>query len=88
MVQKFQLSATDAIYYAALFYVAQFFLSYIGTGLSDLIGRRPAGILGALIMIVSTLVASTASSFDMFVVFGALMIGMLGWLWGLEAVRN
>jgi MFS transporter, putative metabolite:H+ symporter len=83
MVQKFHLTATDAIFYAALFYVAQFFLSYIGTGLSDVIGRRPAGILGAMIMIVSTLLASTASSFEVFFVFGALMIGMLGWLWGL-----
>ena len=82
MVQKFHLSATDAIYYAVLMYVAQFFLSYIGTGLSDAIGRRPSGILGALIMIVATLVASTANSFEMFFVFGALMIGMLGWLWG------
>ena len=65
-----------------LFYIAQFFLSYVGTGLSDLIGRRPSGILGAILMIISTIVASTATSFYLFFVFGALMIGMLGWLWG------
>jgi putative MFS transporter len=82
MVRKFQVSPADAIYYAMLFYIVQFFLSYVGTGLADLIGRRPAGILGALIMIGCTVIASTASTLDTFLVFGALMIGMLGWLWG------
>ncbi len=82
MVQKFHTSPADAIFYAMMFYVVQFFLSYIGTGLSDLIGRRPAGILGALIMIVCTVVASRAEDFQTFLIFGAIMIGMLGWLWG------
>jgi MFS transporter, putative metabolite:H+ symporter len=82
MVQKFDVSPVDAIYYAMLFYIVQFFLSYTGTGLSDLIGRRPTGILGAVIMIICTIVASTGSSLRIFVSFGALMIGMLGWLWG------
>jgi MFS transporter, putative metabolite:H+ symporter len=83
MVQKFHLTLADAIFYAMLFYVVQFFLSYVGTGLSDLIGRRPAGILGALIMIGCTLEAASTPSFDMFLVFGGIMIGMLGWLWGI-----
>ncbi len=82
MVQKFHVSATDAIYYAMIFYIVQFFLAYVGTGLSDLIGRRPAGILGALIMIGCTIVASSTDSFQIFAIFGAIMIGMLGWLWG------
>jgi MFS transporter, putative metabolite:H+ symporter len=82
MVQKFHVSPADAIHYAMLFYIVQFFLSYAGTGLSDLIGRRPAGILGAVTMIICTIVASTASSLGMFLAFGAIMIGMLGWLWG------
>ncbi|HEY7248145.1 MAG TPA: MFS transporter [Xanthobacteraceae bacterium] len=83
MVQKFHLTLADAIYYAMLFYIVQFFLAYAGTGLSDLIGRRPAGILGALIMIGCTIVASTTDSFTTFAIFGAVMIGMLGWLWGI-----
>jgi putative MFS transporter len=58
-------------------------LSFIGTGLSDLIGRRPAGIVGALIMIACTIMASTADSLNVFLVYGALMVGMLGWLWGI-----
>lgn len=83
MVKKFDVSATDAVFYAMMFYVAQFFLSLIGTALSDAIGRRPAGILGALIMIGCTVLASTAATLNGFLVFGALMVGMLGWLWGI-----
>jgi putative MFS transporter len=84
MVQKFKLTPTDAIFWAVMFYVVQFFLSYVGTGLSDAIGRRPAGILGAVIMIVCTVIASTTSSLQTFLVFGAVMVGMLGWLWGVS----
>ncbi len=82
MVQKFHVSPAQAIYYAVLFYVVQFFLSYVGTGLSDLVGRRPSGILAAVIMIGCTIAASTASTLDSFLVWGGIMIGMLGWLWG------
>jgi MFS transporter, putative metabolite:H+ symporter len=83
LVKKFGVTASTAIFYAMLFYVAQFFLSYIGTMLSDAIGRRVAGILGALIMIGCTIVASTTSSLNTFLLFGGIMVGMLGWLWGI-----
>jgi putative MFS transporter len=82
MVEKFGASATEAIKYAIMFYVTQFFFAYIGTGLADWVGRRPAGILGAVIMIVSTLVAASTDSLSTFLVFGAIMIATLGWLWG------
>lgn len=82
MVQKFHVSPLDAIFYAMTFYIVQFFLSYIGTGLSDLIGRRPAGIIGAVIMMGCTVIASRTEDFNTFLIFGAVMIGMLGWLWG------
>ncbi len=82
MVQKFKVTPADAIFYAMMFYIVQFVLSYVGTGLSDLLGRRPAGILGALIMIGCTIVASQTENFQTFLIFGAIMIGMLGWLWG------
>lgn len=82
MVQKFHVTPIDAIYYAMTFYIVQFFLSYVGTGLSDLIGRRPAGIIGALIMMGCTVIASRTEDFNTFLIFGAIMIGMLGWLWG------
>jgi len=83
MMQKFQVTTAEAVFYAMLFYVAQFFLSFIGTGLSDYIGRRPAGIIGAVIMIVFTILATTADTLPAFLVYGAMMVGMLGWLWGI-----
>ncbi len=83
MIQKFNVTISESIFYAMLFYVAQFFLSFIGTGLSDWIGRRPAGIVGALIMIAGTIMASTADDLPTFLIYGALMVGMLGWLWGI-----
>ncbi len=82
MVTKFHITPTRAIFYALMFYVVQFFLSYVGTALADFVGRRPAGILGAAIMIACTIVASLTPSFTVFLVFGATMVGMLGWLWG------
>ena len=84
MVKKFGVSPTEAIFWAVIFYVVQFFLSYVGTGLSDMIGRRPAGILGAIIMISCTIVASLTPSLTIFLIFGAIMVGMLGWLWGVS----
>lgn len=83
MVQKFGVSQADAIFYAIMFYILQFFMSYIGTGLSELIGRRPAGMLGGVIMIVVTILAANTTNFSTFLIFGALQISMLGWLWGL-----
>lgn len=82
MVTKFHVTPTGAIFYAMMFYVAQFFLSYIGTAFADFVGRRPAGILGAIIMIVCTVGASLTTSLAVFLWFGAAMVGMLGWLWG------
>jgi len=84
MVKKFGVSPEAAIGYAIMFYVVQFFFSYLGTGLSDRFGRRPIGILGALIMITCTVLAATASELGVFLVFGAIQIAMLGWLWGVS----
>jgi putative MFS transporter len=84
MVKKFGVSPQTAIGYAIMFYVAQFFFSYLGTGLSDRVGRRPAGILGAIIMMSTTVLAATASDLGVFLVFGAIEIAMLGWLWGVS----
>jgi putative MFS transporter len=82
MVDKFGASPTEAIKYAIMFYVGQFFFSYVGTGLADWVGRRPAGIAGAVLMIASTILAATADSLPTFLAFGTVMIATLGWLWG------
>jgi len=83
MVEKFGASLNEAIGYAIMFYVVQFFFSYLGAGLSDWIGRRPAGIIGALLMMTVTILAATANSLPVFLIFGAIMIAMLGWLWAI-----
>lgn len=81
MVDKFHVSATGAIKYALLFYVAQFLFCYIGTFLADFWGRRQSAILGAVIMMVSTALGATAASLGSYLVFGGISIAMLGWLW-------
>jgi putative MFS transporter len=83
MVQKFGASAAEAISYALLFYVVQFFMSYIGTGLSDMFGRRPIAITGALLMMAATALGATTDDFGMYLIYGAVTIGLLGWLWGI-----
>lgn len=84
MVQKFDVSATRAIWYAIMFYGVQFCFAYLGTALSDRFGRRPLGIIGACIMITCTVLAATAGTLGVFLVFGAVQIAMLGWLWGVS----
>ena len=83
MVRKFHVSPHDAILYALCFYVLQFFLCYVGAGASDLIGRRPAGIIGAVAMIACTIQASLAPTLREFLIFGGIMIGLIGWLWSI-----
>ncbi len=83
MVRKFHVSAQDAIRYALAFYVVQFVLCYAGPALSDRIGRRPAGMIGAVLMIASTVGASLATNLHDFLLCGGAMIGLLGWLWGI-----
>jgi putative MFS transporter len=55
---------------------------YVGTALADWIGRRPSAILAALIEIASTVLAATSHSLDRYLVFGAIAIATIGWLWG------
>lgn len=83
MIEKFGVSSTQAIMWAMIFYVVQFCFCYIGTGLSDLFGRRPAAILGAVLMMVCTMVGATTDSFTTYLVFGGTTIALLGWLWGI-----
>ncbi len=81
LINQYGLSPSRAIVYAIGFYVVQFFFSFLGTGLADWLGRRPIGILGAVIMMIVTVFAATAEELNQFMIWGALMIAMLGWLW-------
>jgi MFS family permease len=75
-------SSTEAIRYALVFLLLQALFVFVGTALADWVGRRPSAILGALIEIASTVLAVTAHSRPQYVVFGAVSIATLGWLWG------
>lgn len=83
IVKRFHQTAREAIFWAIMFYIVQFFLSYAGTILSDRIGRRPAAIGGSVIMIASTVIAAEATSLPLFLVFMGIAVGMLGWIWGI-----
>ncbi len=83
MVQRFGATPAEAIFYAMMFYVVQFVFCYVGAGLADLVGRRPAAIGGALLMIAATILGATTDDFSTYLVYGALTIGLLGWLWAI-----
>ncbi|MFC5997028.1 MFS transporter [Pseudonocardia hispaniensis] len=83
MVQKFGATPTEAIMWAMVFYIVQFVLCYVGAGLADLVGRRPMAILGALMMMICTVLGATTDDFTMYLVYGSLTIGLLGWLWSI-----
>lgn len=82
IVKKFHDSSIDAIRYALVFFLLQAVFVYLGTALADWIGRRPSAILAALIESVSTILAATSDSQSRYLVFGAVSIATLGWLWG------
>ncbi len=82
IVKRFHASPIDAIRYALLFFLLQVVFVYLGTALADWVGRRPSAILAAVIEFFSTILAATSHSLDRYLVFGAIAIATLGWLWG------
>jgi MFS transporter, putative metabolite:H+ symporter len=82
MVKRFHASPIEAIRYALVFFLLQVAFVYLGTALADWIGRRPSAILAALIEFGSTVLAATSHSLDRYLIFGAVAIATLGWLWG------
>jgi putative MFS transporter len=82
MVQSFHASSIQAIRYALVFFLLQAVFVYLGTALADWIGRRPSAIFAAVIEIGSTILAATSDSQSRYLVFGAVSIATLGWLWG------
>jgi putative MFS transporter len=83
MIEKFGVSVAQAIMWAMLFYVVQFVLCYVGSGLADFLGRRPAAIAGAILMMLATVLGATTDEFSMYVIYGGITIGLLGWLWSI-----
>lgn len=83
MVERFGASAAEAIMWAMLFYVVQFVLCYVGSGLADFLGRRPAAIGGAIMMMIATVLGATTDDFSTYLIYGGITIGLLGWLWSI-----
>jgi putative MFS transporter len=82
VVHRFHATTIEAIRYALVFFVLQAVFAYLGTALADWVGRRPSAILAALIEIASTVLAVTSDSRSQYLLFGAVSIATLGWLWG------
>ncbi len=82
IVKKFHASPIDAIRYALVFFLLQVVFAYAGTALADWLGRRPSAILAGLIEIAATILAATSDSLPQYLVYGAIAIATLGWLWG------
>lgn len=82
IVKKFHATSVEAIRYALIFFLLQAVFVFIGTALADWIGRRPSAILAAVIEIASTALGATSDSLSQYLVFGAISIATLGWLWG------
>ncbi|MCV7424032.1 MFS transporter [Mycobacterium yunnanensis] len=82
VVARFHATTIEAIRYALVFFVLQAVFVYLGTALADWVGRRPSAILAALIEIGSTILAVTSDDRSEYLVFGAVSIATLGWLWG------
>ncbi|BBZ74109.1 hypothetical protein MPRS_52020 [Mycobacterium paraseoulense] len=82
IVKRFHASSIDAIRYALVFFLLQVLFVYVGTALADWVGRRPSAILAGVIELISTILAATSHSLDRYLIFGAIAIATLGWLWG------
>ncbi|WAJ46631.1 MFS transporter [Mycobacterium sp. Aquia_216] len=82
IVKRFHASPIEAIRYALVFFLLQVVFVYLGTALADWVGRRPSAILAALIEIASTVLAATSYSLNRYLIFGAIAIATIGWLWG------
>jgi MFS transporter, putative metabolite:H+ symporter len=81
MISTFSLSFRGSLAYTAIFYVAMIAWPFAGALLADRIGRRPAGILGAVVLAAGSLVAFSTHSLAVYVIAQVFGIGMLGWTW-------
>lgn len=81
MISTFNLSFRHSLTLTAVFYVAMIGWPFIGARIADRFGRRPAGILGALIIAAGSLIAFSTHSLSVYVVAQIFGIGALGWTW-------
>jgi putative MFS transporter len=81
MISTFSLSFRGSLAYTAIFYVAMIAWPFVGAVAADRIGRRTAGIAGAVILAAGSLIAFSTHSLAVYVIAQIFGIGMLGWTW-------
>jgi putative MFS transporter len=81
MISTFKLSFRHSLALTAVFYVAMIAWPFVGARIADRFGRRPAGILGAVIIACGSLTAFSTHSLAVYVVAQVFGIGGLGWTW-------
>jgi putative MFS transporter len=81
MISTFKLSFRHSLALTAVFYIAMIAWPFIGARIADRFGRRPAGVLGAVIIAVGSLIAFSTHSLAVYVVAQVFGIGGLGWTW-------
>ncbi|HYZ56555.1 MAG TPA: MFS transporter [Streptosporangiaceae bacterium] len=81
MIGEFKLSFRHSLALTTIFYAAMVAWPFLGARTADRIGRRGAGILGAVIVAAGSLVAFSTHSLAIFVIAQVFGIGALGWTW-------
>jgi putative MFS transporter len=81
MIAEFKLSFRHSLALTTIFYAAMLGWPFVGAFLADRLGRRPAGILGAVVLAAGSLVAFSTHSLPVYVVAQVFGIGCLGWTW-------
>jgi MFS transporter, putative metabolite:H+ symporter len=81
MISTFKLSFRHSLALTAVFYVAMIAWPYVGARLADRFGRRPSGILGAVVLAAGSLVAFSTHSLLIYIIAQVFGIGCLGWTW-------
>lgn len=81
MLGEFKLSFRTALLLTMAFYGAMAVWPFVAGWVADRIGRRPAGIIGAVGLAVTSVLGFSTHSLALFAVAQLFGIGLLGWTW-------
>jgi putative MFS transporter len=85
MLSRFGLTFRQSLGLTAVFYLAMAVWPVVGSVVAERVGRRPAGVVGAVVLAVSSVIAFSSGSLAVFATAEVFGIGLLGWTW---AVAN
>lgn len=81
MLTEFGLSFRSALLLTMAFYGAMAVWPFAAGWVADRVGRRPAGIIGAVALAVTSVAGFSTHSLPLFAVAQLFGIGLLGWTW-------